>query len=507
MNNTDSILGASPRRFQMPLCQKTVTTELSNDFILPEYLGEIRKILRISANVSPAAKYVGGTTAEFNGNIEYTLLYVGSDGELYSASLPADYAFNVPLEITGEFDMSEGVTLFVSTADESITTRVSSPRKLNVKCRLSSKVDGYGIYVAEERSSGDAAPSSIVRLEGSCEVSDAVSALCDSFDQSDELDSPYGDIRVISAAASPRVTEILPRENSLFLKGNTLLSLIVANENGGSAESITRDLPFEEELDVEGISADSLCRAICHVSNLSVNVEENKITADIEIIPEIAAYTKRSLDYIKDIYSTENSTECAYRSISIPKVTSLKSGNFSQSERIPLGDTVIPTGSRLVSFTCTPNAEKTEFEKGKLCIFGQCRYSVITEKDGEYIAAELPLPFRYELAGDLSETAENDTKIFVSSARARVDGGNLAVDTELCIDIRQTESICAEFLSEVRYGEPSHTKTGDMIICFPAKDDTAWSVSKRYQVPLCAVSGVSSPTASLETTPYIIINS
>ncbi|MBE6596999.1 MAG: hypothetical protein E7641_04930 [Ruminococcaceae bacterium] len=506
MNNTDYIFGTSPKRFQMPLCQKTVSTELSNDFNIPEYLGEIRKILRISATVSPAAKYVGGTVAEFNGNIEYSLLYVGTDGELYSASLPTEYAFEAPLEITGDFDMSEGVTLFVTTDDESITTRVTAPRKLNVKSRLTSRVDGYGIFVAEERSSGEVSEDSVVRLNERCKITDAISALCDTFTQTLEIDLPYPSTRVVSAYAYPRVSELIRGDEQVTLKGETELKLLVSDE-GGRVEQLSRALPFDERIEIEGITSDSLAKAMCHVGNLSVTVGDEKISSEIEIIPELTAYSERELDYVRDVYSTENNSECAYRAIDIPVVSSLSESNFSQSERVSLGDTVIPIGSRVVTSSCKPITEKIESEKGKLCIYGQCRYSLITEKDGEYTAAELQLPFKYEIQADSSEDTVNEATVSVSSSKARIDSGNIAIDTELSVSLKQSETAHTELLSEVRYGEPSQRKSGDMIICFPSPEDTAWSVSKRYQVPLCTVSGISSPTAPLENTSYIVINS
>ena len=84
MNTADTAYGANPRRFQMPLCERTVTTELSNDYTLPDYQPEIRRILKVIPSILPPAKYIGGNNAEFNGTIDYNMLYVGADGGIYS---------------------------------------------------------------------------------------------------------------------------------------------------------------------------------------------------------------------------------------------------------------------------------------------------------------------------------------------------------------------------------------------------------------------------------------
>ena len=40
-------------RLQLPLCDKTVTSEVAGDFSLPDYQPEIKRLLRVSATVQP----------------------------------------------------------------------------------------------------------------------------------------------------------------------------------------------------------------------------------------------------------------------------------------------------------------------------------------------------------------------------------------------------------------------------------------------------------------------
>ena len=95
--NNEAMYGSGTRRIKMPVCNKFVTTELSNDYILPDYQPEIRKVLGITSEILPPAKYVGAANAEFNGTVDYQVTYVGADGELYSMPLSAEYSFSVPL--------------------------------------------------------------------------------------------------------------------------------------------------------------------------------------------------------------------------------------------------------------------------------------------------------------------------------------------------------------------------------------------------------------------------
>ena len=52
-------------RMQAPLGERQIVTELSEDFDLPDYRPEIKRLLRVQAKVSPADTYIGAGNAEF----------------------------------------------------------------------------------------------------------------------------------------------------------------------------------------------------------------------------------------------------------------------------------------------------------------------------------------------------------------------------------------------------------------------------------------------------------
>ena len=156
-------------RIQSPICRRQVSVDLTSDFSLPDYQPEIKRLLRVRAVVSPADKYVGAGNAEFSGAIDYCILYAGNDGALYSATKTEEYRFGVPVELTSDFEIGEGVLCDVETACESATGRVAAPRKLSLRAKLRADVRLYGVLAVEERSDA-ARREEIERLfgEASC---------------------------------------------------------------------------------------------------------------------------------------------------------------------------------------------------------------------------------------------------------------------------------------------------------------------------------------------------
>ena len=87
INQGYDTLEVENRRVRMPICDRTINTEMSNDYTLPDYQPEIRRILHVNATVTHPTKYVSAAGAEFNGSIDYDLIYVGTDGELYTTNV------------------------------------------------------------------------------------------------------------------------------------------------------------------------------------------------------------------------------------------------------------------------------------------------------------------------------------------------------------------------------------------------------------------------------------
>ena len=88
----------STARFCMPICNRVVNTDVTEDFTLPDYYPEIRRVLYVKETMLPPAKFISGNKLDVNGVVDYTLVYVSRDGKICSAPLSAEYGFSLPLE-------------------------------------------------------------------------------------------------------------------------------------------------------------------------------------------------------------------------------------------------------------------------------------------------------------------------------------------------------------------------------------------------------------------------
>ena len=480
MNGMDE-MGMTGQHITVPLCDRTVSSEVSGEYTLPDYQPEIRRLLWVKQTVLPPAKYIGGGQVELNGTVDYQILYVGGDGAVYSAPLSSEYSISVPLEPMAEADLGAGVTAFATTVCESVSTRVSAPRKINIRSRLRSHVHAFGSILMEERISGAADSSTVRRLGGEAENVYVTSGVSDMITASTEFGGIGEDTRVITADASVLMNEVSAQDGMVSGCGELLLKLMLCDENGRE-ECVTKKLSVEGQIEMDGMTGDGMCNMRGIVSEMSVTVEDGRILCEMGVILEARGLRNRVVHYTSDLYSTAVESDCEYRSYSVPVALRCENGNVSQSERIPLEGLNLPQGAFVLDAIGSVVWDGCELMGEKYVLSGQSRYQLLCRREEEYSVAELTLPVRLEVQGSGMTPTGYDAVGEVLSCRARIDGDTLNLDAELSVvaDFMGTEEIRA--VSEIRFGEQLDCQGNRMVVYYPTSEDTAWTVAKRYHI-------------------------
>ena len=481
MNDMDEMGMSEQRRWNVPLCDRTVTCEVSGDYTLPDYQPEIRRLLTVRPTVLPPAKYVGGGQVELNGTVEYQVLYVGADGGLYTVPLSAEYSASVPTEQVGGLDLSAGVTAFASVVSEGVTSRVSAPRRMSIRSRLRCHVRAYGTMIEEMQVSGEAEPTTIRRLGTEARSMVAVSGLSDMIPVGEEIGGIGEDTRVISADGVVFLNEITPADGMAMGRGEVLLKLMLGRENG-SIDVLSRRLPIEGTVELEGMTSDGTCTMRGIISDLGVTVEEGRILCEISVLLSAEGMRNRTVHDTADCYSTTVESECDYRTYRLPVALRCENGNLSQSERIPTEESNLPEGASIADAFGSVIFDGCEQAGESYLLTGQSRYWLLCQKDNEYSVTEVTLPLRYELDGGKEPPVSYDAVGEVLSCRARVDGDTLCLDAEISVTANFVGEEELTVVDTVRFGEPIREKGSRTVVYYPTPEDTSWTVAKRYHV-------------------------
>ena len=499
---------------QIPVCDKTVTSDISGDFTLPDYQPEIKRLLRVSASVLPPSKYIGDSAAELAGGIDYYVLYMGGDNELYCAPLSADYKVDIP------FDASElavngylgGFALSAATGADMVSGRVTAPRKLSIKCRLKTRAQIFADMPLEDGfGEGE---EGLQRLACSADVSRRAWGVGEMLRISDEMicESAGGELRVICAEGKVLIGEVTAMKGAAACRGDLYLKLLLCRDDGGVPYSANRKIPFSQTVAVEGMTAGDSASARGTVSEMGIVVEDGRIGIDVGMIIEVDSCREESVSYVKDVYSTARQTENLYKSVPVISGSESFSGNFTLSDSAPLDEVGIARASKIIDISGAVYPEEYALESDKCTVRGRAKFSMLWEKDGEYSVSEMELPFSYRVAAsDSFDKAACLTELI--SARARVDEDRVGVDAEIGICGNLSRSENEKMLSAVGFGEEIVRERGKIVVCYPSSDDSLWSVAKRYGASLETLASVNSlsraaeadSAQSLEGVKYLVV--
>lgn len=485
------------------LYERSFGAEASGDFILPDHQGEIRKILHVSQTVLPPARYVGSDTVEFNGTVDYQVIYVGTDGEMYSVPLSSEYGFSVPLD-RGEYGGSE-LSVLCSVTGESVNTRVSAPRRLSIRSRLRPNVRIYAKAETDVPMPTDVSPMSVYENKASCTRLTCTGATSDVIPVSCTVPLTSGDVRIINADAKIFVSSHEYTESGIACRGTVYVKLLAQFDDGADGtdfKTLRSEIPFDGEIELGNMGADCISRVRGILSELSVSVAESGVECNAGIVLEAVACLNESVEYIDDVYSTEAECDCTFRALSPRRAMVCSNVNFTVSERIPLTDTAVSENAETLDAWGAAYIDKCTAGNGGGCVFsGNATFSVLYRDGGELQSADISVPVSYEAECNGNGAAVCfDGSAEVIDVKVRTEQGKLCIDAELAMSMDCFGETAVQTVDRISVGDVAARRDAELTVCYPEAGDTLWTVAKRYRVAPASVLG------NPMTDKYVIID-
>ncbi len=528
----------SHRTVQVPLLNRELSTEVSGDFSLPDYQPEIKRLLRIRAVALPPTGTADSGSMELSGTLDYFVLYMGHDNALYCAPLSTEYQLEIaPEDGRSMAAAGEPFLCICDATAEPPVGRVTAPRRLNIRCKLNAKAKVYGECPLDTAGDGMDSSSTEV-LTDTTEVGRLYAGLGEPLPLQDDLilSPSESEWRVICAEGQVLMTEAVPANGAVNCRGEVTVKLtlcpaespeIFADDAPPEPATMPltvmqRKIPFSQSVELDGVTVACAATACGHCTDISVEMEEGHVHVDLNLITEVRAQKNELLSFVKDLYSTRQETNARYVTYPTERGARVLNSNVSLNDSVALADIGVEPGARVVDATAvaTPEALQIDAERGRCILTGTCRAHLLTTREGEYGAAVMELPFRYEfedpaLLADTSGAEETafDGSVRVVTCRGRMDDERAALDAELAISLRTARPAPLTAPTELTAGEDVLRRRGEYVICFPSPTDTLWSVAKRYHAPMAALTAANNlPTGvpadaaeSLEGVGYLIV--
>ncbi len=464
---------------------KDVSFELKSELSLPDYLGEVSRLLWVRPNVLPPTRFLGGGNAEFSGRICYDALYAGADGKLYRADAEEPYAFSVPTAVT-RADM-----LTVTILPDVMVGRVAAPRKLSLRCRLHAHVCGY-----EEKSIETVLPpetdENTCRLGDMAECGRIVPRAGDAVELFDEIDVGGEDeVRVISSRAEVFLPDVAARSGAVCCRGEVIVTLLCCKDGSadntegaeegkaGTPYAMVRRLPLSCEIPIEEMTTEYAARAFATVEEVRAIKDGGKLSLAVRVLPLVEAVAVEPVAYTKDLFMPGFDTKCrrSEEKIWVPEICGNK--NFSISGTFSGAQLGIPTGAAVIDAVGEAEVKEKSTDGKQIVLTGEIHCHVLWCLGDEFGVGDATLPFRVSTEGRFDALSVITT---VPILRVQAERDQLRADAELLLAMRGVRFATVTPVCEASFTAREEKRTADLLLCYPTPGESLWEISRRFAV-------------------------
>lgn len=474
------------KEFVLPV-QNTVQTEQGGgnifvesggEFVLPDYMPKVQKVLRMEARTLPPSRYMSSGEAQMSGSVLHTLIYIGEEGEISATVLPAKYDFSIPFSAGAEIP-----TVTAAVEVESLTYRLSAPRKLNIRTRLRAKPRVIGTADITERQQPGGEVAGLHKLP--CMLESVRTQLLRSPDitVSDTVEIGGGaDARPIWCGSSAAISDVRVTESGVSVRGEVYAKLLI--EDSGKAKMVTKKMPFEEFLEGEfprGSGATAVARVL---STEAGKEQEGEALVDVVLLVEAAVDTPCKISAVQDVFSELAAGEVTYRKAPVTRLLCTRTAVYT------VGGSVTKSAAGAVGISAVMDTagdaivEDTVLSDGRLTISGRCALNTIyVDAAGEFSAAAYTVPFKVTMDCETPEGAAADVSAFLISARTRPDGDDLVCDMDIAVSVRAVENGEMPIVESIDFSAPQVYAKREYPLCliYP-RGESLWSLAKKYHV-------------------------
>lgn len=481
------------RRASAPIAARSLNAEAASEFLIPDYMPELRRMISASARVLPTAHYLAPGRAEFAGSVRFRVLYEGSDGAVWSAELPSEYETALPIEDASSADGE--VSAYADAICEAVTVRVVAPRKLSLRARLRVDAVAVGHRSTDVTITGASAlpTDDIKQLERTAQNAVILRGRTEPAEYSDSFlpdDGGAGELRALGCNAEVFVGEVGACLEGVAVRGEIIASVMLCRDTEGARPfAVTRRIPFRETVPLDRIPDQSFgCRAWGCVESAAIEPDENGLVAcTFGLVLSAEALASETVTYTADVYSMSCRSEVQTVEFDMPRAQRCFNANISLGGGEELSVLGLDSGMRVIDAHAEAISLSCTEKDGGFAPAGKLRVRVWLDDGAQTVAKDMELQFKYEPDGATASElrcAGGYSELIAGApvCRARIDGERLVADCELTLAVRlcDRERIRAVRLAEL--GEARDERDGGITIFYPSARDSLWSVAKRYGV-------------------------
>lgn len=458
---------------------ETFRKEVTSDFVLPDYMGDVKRVLKYTAEATPCNKIVSSEEASFLCIVTFRVTYLDSEDTLTEAVFTADAEFGQRFSC----EIADADAEFVA---GSFAVRLGGPRKINAKALVSCEITAVEKRKICDRAEYDGAEM----LKKEIEIHTAEYLKLAEREYAEEIDRleelMADEVELVKSYASAFVDGVYKTDGGVNISGYVDAFCIIRTEE--EIKRLEKRIPIEEHIECEWNEGSAFIPK-AHVTGVSVNLNNANseeacavsvvMTITVECL--LAHHYNEIVSVVKDAFYKRCKNDCCYQ----------------KTEFFTLGDCIFDQASISFSFDRPEASLRDIMEKdiilktpgyeisgGEITVFSEGELHLITRGNEPETCSSLKEKVEFSKKYRISSC--DRCKVSISTVPCDVsvsfDSEKIYVEAQIIVSVVIEKHGCEEILSDITCEEIGSKEEREVLVYYPEKDDTLWSVSKKYAV-------------------------
>ena len=460
---------------------------VESDFSLPEYMPEILRIIKSTAQPKINSCKAVGERVTVDGECELRMIYTAEDGCIYSFSQTKPFTrhcennvFNNATDISCEASVSY------------VNCRATSTKRAEIKAGIVMKINAFLEEVEEIISIEENC------IEKKCVPVRAMSLGCKktrNFSMSDTVSLGNPCAFIISYRASAICSEIKKISNKIMVKGDAVVEICYVNGNDKTyTENIRHNLPINQILEFDGMEERFTGNINLNITAVDVMLknEEDGVGSSFDIGLSIEAsalmWEEKELVVINDAYAVGCCVALKKQSmVFFTPLDEIRDTYIFREDFQVSGEGI----SKVLGSTCELTNVNAKKENEMLLITANLSLSVlIKDASGSISNINKILDVKYERKADYeSNEIFCLPKLNVFSLDCAEKGNNgIDVRAEINVSTSVFGKVYIDAVTDITESENQPVRnTNAITVYFPEERESLWSIARRYNTTVNAI--------------------
>lgn len=435
----------------------------------------VKKVLSVSCDSSVGAAEVFAGEARYNGKVDFTVLYVGSDGETSVMETRAEFTDKIVDErITGR------INPFFLSGILDVDASKSTETEIRPACVVEIVLMGDEEREAECLS---ACSAEVYTKEEKIEYLKSVSSGKKTVTVKSSCEN-VGIEKLLKSRVSPIIKKISAFTDAILVEGEVITTLVGTGSNGSLCEKVFRT-EFSEEF--EAPDARSGDHAIACVSAASLSVrgisEDGAVTYETETELNFGwtVFTGVTVGVVTDTFCMRKETVMTRTSAEICKKMSYATFTETVSGNVTLDIGNPPVDNILCFDAVRVNVTGCYAQDGRITVEGILSGCVVYYSDeaDEDCSVTVEIPFSVTENADVNENCTLFVNACVCERSLRARRANeITVKAEVFFGAVIGEMSRCAYISGLSEGAEKEVNTAALTVHMAAKGEGLWDVAK-----------------------------